>query len=30
MSYTRVVDEDVDATKVRLNLHDHEPHGGDD
>ena len=25
MSYTRVVDEDVDATKVRLNLRDHAP-----
>src|ERR1039458_650816 len=26
MSYTRVVHEDADATKVRLNLCDHAPH----
>jgi hypothetical protein len=26
MSYTRVVDEDIDATKLRLNLRDHAPH----
>jgi hypothetical protein len=30
MSYTRVVDEDADATKVCLNLCGHAPHVGGD